>query len=104
MRSLKILVVCLGVLLVAGSAALVVAVVARLQRGPALAVNAEAVTPVHTTLPQGSRILAAKLSRDRVLVRLAGPDGGETLILFNARNGAQVAVIEARAGSAEGRR
>ena len=104
MRALKILVVVLGVVLAGGSVALVAAVVARIERGPGVAVNADAAAPVHAALPAGSRILATELSGDRLLVRLALPDGGETLLLFNARNGAEIAVIEQRAGGADPRR
>ena len=104
MRALKILVVALGVLLVGGSVALVVAVVSRIQHGPNLAVNADAAAPVRSILPAGSRILAAELSGDRVLVRLAMPDGGERLLLLNARNGAEIAVFEQRADGADPRR
>lgn len=104
MRALKILVIVMGVLLVGGATALVAAVIARIERGPSGAVNAAAAAPVHTALPSGSRILAAELSGDRLLVRLALPDGGETLMLFNARNGAAVAVIDGRGGDGEARR
>lgn len=100
MRALKILVVVLGVLLVGGSVVLVVALVGRVQRGPSTPVNADALAPVRSALPPGSRIVATELSGDRLLVRLALPDGGETLVLFNARNGAQIAVIELGAGAA----
>jgi len=92
MRALKILVGVLGVLLVAGTVVLVSVVVARIERRPAAAADAGA-APVRSALPPGSRILATDLSGDRLLVRLALPDGGEALVLFNARNGAEVAVI-----------
>jgi hypothetical protein len=100
MRALKLLVVVLGVLLAGGLVALVAAIVARIERGPAAAVNAEA-PPVRTALPPGSRIVATELSGDRLLVRLALADGGEALVLFNARTGAEVAVIEPRAGGSD---
>jgi hypothetical protein len=104
MRSLKILVVVMGVLLVGGAAALVAAVITRVERGPSGAVNADVAAPVHTALPSGSRILATELSGDRLLVRLALPDGGETLMLFNARNGAAIAVIDGRGDRGDARR
>ena len=94
MRALKVLVIIMGVLLVGGSVALVAAIVARLGRAPVAAPAAEAGAPLHASLPAGSRIVSAELSGDRVLVRVALADGGEELVLYNARSGAQVAVID----------
>jgi Family of unknown function (DUF6476) len=92
MRALKILVVVLGVLLVAGTAALVMAIVARVQHGPLTAASGAA--PRLATLPAGSRVLAAELAGDRLLVRVALQGGGEQLFLFDARSGAEVAVLD----------
>jgi hypothetical protein len=93
MRALKHLVIVMGVLLVGGSVALVAAIVGRIGRAP-VAPAAESGAPLHASLPAGSRIVSAELSGDRVLVRVALADGGEELVLYNARSGAQVAVIE----------
>ncbi|HUZ73203.1 MAG TPA: hypothetical protein VMU87_09465 [Stellaceae bacterium] len=94
MRSLKVLVGIMGVLLVAGSVVLVVAVVGRIERKPAQSVLQQAASPLRTVLPEPGRIVATDLSGDRLLVRVALADGGEELVLFNARDGAEVAVIE----------
>jgi hypothetical protein len=92
MRALKILVIVMGVPLVGGSVALVAAIVGRLGRAPAAPPAAEA--PLHASLPAGSHIVSTELNGDRVLVRVALADGGEELVLYNARTGAQVAVID----------
>jgi hypothetical protein len=104
MRALKILVGVLGVLLVAGTVALVTVVVGRIRHGPVTAAGVERGSPVRTSLPPGSHIIATELSGDRLLVRLALADGGEALVLFNARSGAEVAVIGIGAAAADARR
>ena len=97
MRSLKLLVIVMGVLLVGGSVALVAAILGRLGRAPAAPPAAEAAAPLHETLPAGARIVGAELSGDRVLVRVALADGSDEVLLYDARTGAQVAVIDAPA-------
>jgi hypothetical protein len=102
MRALKILVVVLGVLLAAGIVALAVAITLRIERGPARAALAVAAGPVRAMLPEGGWVVATELSGDRVLVRVALPSGEENLMLFDARTGAPVAVIELRAPGTTG--
>ena len=92
MAALKVLVVVMGVLIVVGTLALVVAVVERGgHRPPAVA----AATPgdIRVDLPAGARIVSTELAGDRILLRLALPKG-EELMLFDARTGARVASIE----------
>jgi len=90
MRALKLLVVVMGVLLVAGVIALGVAITVRVQRGPS---GETAALPLHLSLPEGAHVAAAELAGDRILVRLTLSDGGEELLLLNARTGAEIAVI-----------
>lgn len=97
MRSLKLLVIVMGVLLVGGSVALVAAIIGRLARPPAAPPAAATGAPLHATLPAGARIVSAELSGDRVLVRIALADGSEELLLYDARTGAGVGVIDAPA-------
>jgi len=98
MRALKVLVVVMGVALVAGTVALVVAVMARVERrgGAAASMSARA-EPLHSDLPAGSRIVGTELEGDRLVVHVALADGGEALYLFDARTGSALAVIEAPA-------
>lgn len=96
MRALKILVVVMGLLLVAGTAALVLAVMARVHHPrPAAAATLGRTTTV--ALPAGARLGASELSGERILVRVVLPDGGGELLLFDARTGARIATIELHA-------
>jgi hypothetical protein len=94
MRALKTLVIVLGVALVAGSVALVALIVGRLERKGAETAAAQGLGPLHAALPAGSRIVSTELSGDRLLLRLALADGGEELMLVDARTGAPVAVFD----------
>ena len=99
MRALKFLVVVMGIALVGGSVALVAALIARYEHRTAAA-SLPPGSPVRTVLAHGGRIVAATLSGDRVLVRIARSDGAEELVLFDARDGKEVALIELPAGIA----
>jgi hypothetical protein len=101
MRSLKLLVVVMGVLLVGGTVALVAAVV---MRGRSGAVAALARPPAATVvaLPAGARVVATEMSGDRLLVRLALAQGGEQLVIFNLATGARITTIELRPADATG--
>jgi hypothetical protein len=94
MRALKVLVAVMGVLLLGGTVALVALVVARVQRGPAPAAVAPGPRHVEALLPAGGHIVATELAGDRLLVRVALADGTERLLLFDARTGAAVAVLD----------
>jgi len=97
MRALKVLVIVMGAALLAGTAALVTAVVLRVERGGGRATAPEGAPPLHAALPGGSHILATEIEGDRLVVHVALAGGGEAIYLFNARTGAAVAVIEAPA-------
>ena len=94
MRALKILVVVMGVLLVLGTAALVVAVTNRINHPPA---PPKPTAPTELDLPAGARIVATEMSADRLLVRVALAEGGEELLVFSLANGARLATITLRA-------
>ncbi len=99
MRALKILVIAMGVLLVAGTTALVIAVVARVNR-PATSAAPVATGARTIELPPGSRVLAAEASGDRLVIRLALAEGDEELLIFDLASGARIATIMLRANPA----
>ncbi|HEY1505488.1 MAG TPA: hypothetical protein VGF92_14365 [Stellaceae bacterium] len=107
MRALKVLVIVMGVLLVAGVIALGFAVRYRLNHprqlssgspaaaapaiGPAAAPNA-----MTLDLPQGARVVGAEASGDRLAVRVELVGGGEELIIVNLATGVPVATVTLR--------
>lgn len=106
MRALKVLVIVMGVLLVAGIVALGFAVQYRLNHPrPAPAGSpaaAPAIGPVGTPsamtldLPPGARVVGAEASGDRLVVRVELASGGEELIIVNLATGAPVATVTLR--------
>lgn len=94
MQGLKILVVVMGVLLVLGTAALVVGIVYKVNHRTAPALASSTIGPTSIALPLGARIEATELSGDRLVVRVALADGGVELIVFDLRNGARLTTID----------
>jgi hypothetical protein len=54
--------------------------------------------PTPYALPAGAQIVFADLDGQRLLVRVALPDGATRLIIFDARNGAVQSEVELRPG------
>jgi hypothetical protein len=102
MRSLKVLVIVMGVLLVAGVIALGVAVRYRLNHprqapAPAAAIGpAGAPSAMTLDLPQGARVVGAEASGDRLVVRVELAGGSEELIIVNLVTGAPIATVTLR--------
>jgi hypothetical protein len=103
MRALKVLVIVMGVLLVAGIVALGFAVQYRLTHsrqapaavGPAIG-SAGAANAMTLDLPQGARVVGAEASGDRLVVRVELAGGSEELIIVNLVTGAPVATVTLR--------
>jgi hypothetical protein len=97
MRALKILVVVMGVMLVGGTAALIAAIIDRASRHtPVVAAppSPRGFERSAVALPPGARVLSAELAGDRILVRLARGEGGEALIIIDAKSGAALGTID----------
>jgi hypothetical protein len=86
MRALKIAVVVMGVLIVAGTGALVAALVARHGAGPLPGGLPPVVTAVLEE-PEGTRIAGIAALADRLALRLQG-GGGDRVVLVDPRTGA----------------
>jgi hypothetical protein len=103
MRALKILVVVMGVMLIAGIVALGVGISYRVNHraAPALLAVPTAIPPHgmprSVELPAGAKILGVQSDGDRVMVRLGLTDGGEELMLLDWRTGARLATFDLRA-------
>jgi len=87
MRSLKILVVAMGVMIVAGTVALVVVLVQRAGRG-----GGASLPPMSLELPPGSRITGIAGAEGRFAVLVQRPDG-DRIVLLDARTGRPVGEV-----------
>ena len=102
MRALKLLVIVLGVLLVAGVVALGFAVQYRLNHPRPLAAANAGIGPAGAPsamtldLPPGARVVGAEASGDRLVVRVELAGGSEELIIVNLVTGAPVATVTLR--------
>jgi hypothetical protein len=98
MRSLKLLVIVMGVLLIAGIVALGFAVQYRVSHPRAVTAAApSAAAPTTIDLPAGARVVGAEASGDRLVVRVELAAGGEELIIVNLATGAPVSNVILRA-------
>jgi hypothetical protein len=107
MRSLKVLVIVMGVVLVAGIIALGFGVRYRVNHprpvasgspavaGPAIGPTG-AMNAMTLDLPQGAKVVGAEANGDRLVVRVALAAGGEELIIVNLATGAPVATVTLR--------
>jgi len=94
MRALKVLVVVMGVLLVGGTAALIVAIIDRASHrasGPVGRFDSAVVD-----LPPGGRVIGIEAVGERLVVRVELAQGSELLILLDPRTGARLGTVELR--------
>jgi hypothetical protein len=96
MRGLKILVVVMGVMLIAGFAALVAGIALKVSRGGSAPVSSR---PFATSvdIPRGARVEAMTAGTDRLVLELALPDGGRQLVIIDLATGARLGAIELHA-------
>jgi len=98
MKTLKILVVVMGVLIVAGIAALVTLVVDRAaKRPPAAAVDAPASTTL--TLPGNARVVETTSTNDRVALRIAVPGEPDRIYFLDHHTGIVRSIVTLDAAS-----
>jgi hypothetical protein len=93
MRALKILVVVMGVILVVGFAALVVAIAGRMSRSGSPSV-ARVFTARPIDIPRGARMEAMTAGADRLVLGLALPDGNRQLLVIDLTTGARLGTVE----------
>ena len=105
MRSLKALVVFMGLLIVVGLGILAYGIylkfgdmAAREAAGPSETWSGTA----RASIPPGGRIKETLIGDGRLVVRVALPDGGQRLIVFDLATGAKIGAIElAQEGAAQ---
>ena len=93
MRALKILVIVMGLVILAGSAALIVVILGRLSKsGPGTAPPQPfAASPIE--LPSGARIEAMSTGSGRLVVEIVLPDGNRRLLIIDLATGRQLGAI-----------
>ena len=94
MRSLKVLVVVMGVMLIGGFALLVAVVAGRLPRGASVP-RSFAATAID--IPRDARIEAMTAGADRLVLELVLPEGRRQLVVVDLGTGARLGTIELRA-------
>jgi hypothetical protein len=95
MRALKLLVIVMGVLLVAGAAALAVAIAYRLNHAAAIsAAGATNGGSAAISLPTGAKIVSTEVSNGRIVARIDLPEGGVELMIFDLATGARISTVD----------
>jgi hypothetical protein len=94
-RALKILVVVMGVMILAGVTALVVVIAGRLSRGGAGA-SAPPFAAAPIELPAGARIETMSTGGDRLVIDLVLPDGNRRLVIIDLATGRSLGTIPLR--------
>jgi hypothetical protein len=94
MRSLKILVVAMGIMLVGGFALLVAIVAGKLLRGGNTP-RSFATTTIG--IPLDARLGAMTTGADRLILELVLPEGGHQLVIVDLATGTRLGTIELRA-------
>jgi len=98
MRALKVLVVVMGVLLIAGFAVVVVTIMGRMtQKAAPAAPVAAHLSPfgnATVSLPADSLVMEVQGAGDRILLRLDLRDGTEMLLVLDAATGTELGRIK----------
>jgi hypothetical protein len=91
MRGLKMLVTVMGVLLIGGFVALVVAIAGRMSHRPPPLGAAFTAPPI--TLPHGAKIEMMSTGPDRIVLEIALADGSAELVVIDLTSGRQLGLI-----------
>jgi hypothetical protein len=97
MRGLKILVVVMGIMLVAGFAALIVAIAGKMSRSGSVPSAVRPFTGAPIDIPRGARIEAMTVGTDRLVLALALSEGARQLVIIDLATGARLGTIELHA-------
>jgi hypothetical protein len=92
-RALKILVVVMAVMILAGIAALAVVIAGRLSRGGSGAATPQPFAAAPIALPQGARIEAMAAGPDRLVIDLVLADGTRELLILDLATGRRLGTI-----------
>jgi hypothetical protein len=96
LRALKILVVVMGVMLVAGFTVLVVVIAGRLSRGGPATSGSSPVVAAPLDLPAGARIETIGVGTERLVLAVVLPDGARELVIVDIASGRRLGRIPLR--------
>jgi Family of unknown function (DUF6476) len=95
-RALKILVVVMGVMILAGFATLLVVIAGRMSRGAPEAASSQPFAASPIELPAGARIETIGAAGDRLVLDLVLPDGTRQLLIIDLATGRRLGAIPLR--------
>ena len=93
MRTLKVLVVVMGIMLIGGFAVLVAVIAGRLSHKGGTPRSFAAALEI----PRGARIEAMAAGADRLVLAMELPEGSRQLLVIDLMTGARVGTVELRA-------
>jgi hypothetical protein len=93
MRALKILVVVMGVMILAGFASLFVVIAGRVSRVALEPVSSQPFAASPIELPAGARIETIGAAGDRLVLDLVLPDGNRQLLIIDLATGRRLGAI-----------
>ena len=96
MRTLKILVAVMGVMLVAGIAVLIVTIAGRASRNSAGLATSPPFAAAPIDLPHGARIEAMAVGPDRLVIDVVQTDGSRQLLILELATGRRLGTIPLR--------
>jgi hypothetical protein len=96
MRGLKILVVVMGVMILAGVATLLVVIAGRVSRGGPATASSQPFAASPIELPKGARIETMSTGSDRLVIDLVLPDGNRRLVIIDLATGRFLGTIPLR--------
>ena len=105
MRTLKALVIGMGILIVVGTAAIAVMIARRAGDGAAgdnTAPAGASTAPARIALPAGARVIETALDGDRIALRIALTGGGERVMIIDARTGRRIGAVDLMPGRSDG--
>jgi len=95
-QALKILVVVMGVMILAGVTILVVAIADRVSRGGPATASSHPFAAAPIELPAGAWIETIGVGSDRLVVDIVLPDGNRQLVIIDLATGGRLGAIPLR--------
>ncbi len=99
MRALKIAVIVMAMMILAGSAVLIVVIAGRLSRSEPAPRPAQPFAAAPIELPAGARIETIGVGSDRLVLEIVLPDGERQLLIIDLATGQRLGSIPLRSAS-----